>query len=270
LKTIPINTENAAYQELAALKTNRNKRKRMSLFLVESVQAIKMMLDGNRQARAVIVCRDRPLSGWARSAVESLRPETRYVLSETLMAGLSDREEPSELIVACDLVEKDLSELALTPSSVIVVIDRPSNPGNFGSIIRTSNALGIDAVVTTGHGVDIHDPAVIRSSLGAFFATPVIFEPSKEKLVQWIANRKATVPGLLVCGTDSKGDTALEAGSLSAPLILCVGNEATGLSSKLRETVDRVVSIRMRGKVDSLNVACAASIFLYEITRGRV
>jgi TrmH family RNA methyltransferase len=130
--------------------------------------------------------------------------------------------------------------------------------------VRSANAFGVDAVLVLGHGIDPWDPKVIRSSLGAVFHTPLAAVESLEELDAWLGPRREA--GMAVVGTDSAGAVPLGEAGLRRPVAVVMGNEARGRS--LQERCDRLVAIPLGGQVNSLNVACAASIILHEIGRN--
>jgi TrmH family RNA methyltransferase len=136
--------------------------------------------------------------------------------------------------------------------------------GNLGSLIRSANAFGVDLFITHGHCVDLFEPKVIRSSLGAIFHTPVAHVESFDELSLFLGELKKTC-GLVVAGTDSTGSGTLGLSPLAPPVALILGNEAKGMSVRLKEITDEVFKIPLGGEVNSLNVACAGSIFFYAI-----
>jgi len=114
--------------------------------------------------------------------------------------------------------------------------------------------------------VDCYDPAVIRASMGSIFETQICHVDSLKELLGWVERLRESTPGLACVGTDSTGSSVASATEpLEKPVILLLGNEAKGLSVELKRAADRMVRIPMTGTVDSLNVACAASILMYEI-----
>lgn len=264
MKVQRISAENDVFQVLVSLRDNRQKRAKRGVIFVEGVTPINALADANPDTHAVAFARNTRLSGWAVDTIERLAPETGYELAPDLMQRLSDRAEPSELIVLAARPRGELRQIETDRRLAAAVVDRPANPGNLGSLIRSADALGMAAVVTTGHGVDIYDPRVIRASLGACFSTPVVHEPSVHRLLAWFDRVRAGDPPGRVIGTDSAGAVAIGDAALAPPLVMVFGNEATGLSANLREIVDETVAIPLSGRVDSLNLACAASILFYE------
>ena len=262
-----ITRDNATLQIVRSLKENRQKRSKRRQIFVEGVAPLNAAVGARLRADLVLVPARRRRSGWADDTIAVLDPPELYEVDDELFAGLSDREEPSQLIAVLPSPERPLA--AIAADGITAIVDRPANPGNLGSLIRSANAFGVDAVVSTGHGADIYDPVAIRASRGAVFATPVVHEPSITVLLEWIAAERSRLPALRLVGTDSAGARSIATAELQSPIIAVFGNEATGLSQTLREAVDEIVRIDLRGTVDSLNLACAASIVFYRITSNR-
>jgi TrmH family RNA methyltransferase len=160
-----------------------------------------------------------------------------------------------------------LAELSLPEKPFVLIFDRPSDHGNFGSILRSANSFNVDAIFVIGHTIDYYDPKVIRSSLGSIFHSKIVHIQSMQELEAWIAQQKQQ-NGLQVVGTDSTGSVSITDRKLETPLALVLGNEAKGISVALKNTCDFVVSIPISGAVNSLNVACAGSILLWDVYKN--
>jgi len=282
VQTVTIASRNDDFQVLVSLKTNRQKRTKRRQVFVEGVAIINQLVRAGLRVEAVAYAADtaggrrdgtRPrtgsLSDWAKHVIAATSPSVCYELAAELMRDLSDRENPSELIVVARRPDNRLPDDEASPGDLVVVLDRPASPGNLGSAIRSCDAFGVDLVIVTGHASDIWDPQCLRASLGAVFSVPTVHEPSSRRLIGWLDSQRLARPGFRVLGTDSGGELAIDSASVTVPLAVVFGNEATGLSQTLREYVDAVVSIPMRGSVNSLNLAAALSITVYEIDRRR-
>jgi tRNA G18 (ribose-2'-O)-methylase SpoU len=262
-----VNAENDLFQILFALKENRRKRGELGEAFVESVAAIKLAAAAGIDFARFAYADPETLSGWARDLIAGHPGAQRIRMAKPLLDRLSDKDEASELIATVRRPALRLEDAALPAEPLILILDRPSSPGNLGSAIRSADAFGADLVVTTGHAADIYDPAAIRASLGAVFSTAVVHEESSSALEAWLAGLKSGKGALRVIGTDSGATASISEGALSRPLAILLGNEAKGLSVRLKAFVDLMVRIPMVGSVDSLNLACAASVFLHEATR---
>lgn len=266
MKPLYISKENSTYQILHALKSNRRKRKQLREVFVEGVSAIKHGVHAGMLVKRIISQDGRPLSSWARGLIDSNQQAQHLKLSKNLFDELSDRDDPSEIVVTLNLPSSRADERPSSQAPFIVVVDRPTNHGNLGSIVRSANAFGATQVATIGHGVDVYDPAVIRASMGSVFSTHVRQIESVKSLCQWLDRLRIQHPNLRVVATDSSGMslTALDEPT-SLPAVVLIGNEAKGLSLQLKEAADVTIGIPMIGSVDSLNVACAASIVMYHV-----
>jgi TrmH family RNA methyltransferase len=270
---LKISTENAEYQIIQALKLNRTKRAGLGEIFIEGIESIKQAFKAKLEITRIITGDAKALSQWGQEFIRS-NPAARFLeLSGPLYEKLCDRAEPSEMLVTVKQRPPTLGEFlqsspgrALPENPFFLLFDRPGDTGNLGSVIRSFNSFGGDALFILGHGVDIYDPKVIRASLGSVFFTPVIPLQSNEELNSFIADQKRR-NGLKVWGTDSTGSTPLSGVTLARPLLLILGNEAKGMSVALKQSCDETVSIPITGAVNSLNVASAASICMWEVFR---
>lgn len=268
-RTLQVSTANSAFQVLESLTTNRVKRHRTRTFLVEGVRPITTALARGWTFEAVIHESGVRLSSWAADVVARADAPIRYEMTPDLVARLSRKDEASELLALIRMPEDDLGRLPIGPALLAAVMDRPSSPGNLGTLIRSCDAFGLDGLVVAGHGVDVYDPATITASRGSLFALPVVQAASAAGVLAWVETARATLGRCDLVGADENGDTDLAAHDFSAPTVVVVGNETHGLSRAWREACDALVRIPMAGSATSLNVSVAASIVFYEATRQR-
>jgi TrmH family RNA methyltransferase len=247
--TRTIRSANAEFQVLQALTTNRQTRNREHAFVVHGVRNIDAAFAHGWTVRAALTPLGAKPSAWASGVVD--RVDDAVELAPALFDELAERDDRPEVLL---VVEK--RRAALVTTGVVTVLDRPANPGNIGTIIRTTDALGGSAVVVLGHAADPYDPRCVRASTGSFFAVPVI---EFDTLGAW------DVP---LVATDEHGDTSLD-DLPAAPVAYLFGNETTGLSRALRDRAERTVAIPMRGTASSLNVAAAHAIVLYAAVTSR-
>lgn len=265
-----ISTRNARFQQWQALLTNRNKRQRLREFVVQGVRPITIALEHGWRLRAVLFDADRTLSPWARGVVESATGE-RYALSRELIAELGEKAtDAPELVAVFEIPDDDLGRIPVAPGFLGVVFDRPTSPGNLGSIIRSADAFGAAGVIVTGHAADPFDSAAVRASTGSLFAVPTVRVSSPRDVLSWVEARRGRGIPIQLVGADEAGDGDVFDIDLTLPTLLLIGNETEGLSAGWREAVDRMASIPMTGSASSLNAANAASVVLYEATRQRL
>jgi tRNA G18 (ribose-2'-O)-methylase SpoU len=259
--TVRITTRNARFQQWESLLHNRTKRHRLGEMVVQGVRPISLAVEHGWTVRALVSDGRPRMSAWAAGLWGSTDAE-RVVMAPELVAELSEKDEPAELLAIVALPADDLT--GLDPSGVTVVFDRPTQPGNIGTLARSADAFGASGLVVTGHAADPYDPRAVRASTGSLFALTVVRAPSHRELLDW-----ARPAGVRVVGTDETGTVDLRAADLTGPLLVVVGNETTGMTSAWREACDELVSIPMAGSASSLNAATAGSIVLDEAARQR-
>lgn len=265
MKTINIGKENSTFQELYALKENRTKRIQQKKFFVEGVQNIKDAISNNWKIVNFIYQDYDSLSDWAKSVL-NLSCQN-YCLTENLMKKLSDKEDTSELLAIIEMKQQTDSTLSSNP--IIVLLDRPSKKGNLGTIIRSCDALYVEQIYFTGHAVDIYDPTVITSTMGSFFKVPFRFLNSNKEYEDLISKLKNQFDDFQIVATSLQTKTRVQDCNFTKPTLLLIGNEANGLSKHYIDTATQLVKIEMKSGIDSLNVACATTACLYEISRQR-
>ncbi|GAB3266659.1 TrmH family RNA methyltransferase [Kineosporia babensis] len=257
-----IASRNARFQQWQALLSNRNKRQRLRAFPVHGVRPITVALEQGWPVEAVLFDGERRLSQWARQVLERAGGE-RFALSSELIAELGEK--TAELVVVLSMPADELSRIEVAADFLGVVFDRPTSPGNLGSVIRSADAFGAGGVVVAGHAADPYDPAAVRASTGSLFAVPTVRVPSAGEVLAWMQS----APVQLI-GTDEHGDADVFDVDLTKPTLLLIGNETAGLSAAWRDAADRMVRIPMTGSASSLNAANAASVVLYEAKRQRL
>ena len=186
-------------------------------------------------------------------------------VDDRAIAALSDSVNPAGVVAVCRFLDVPLAD-ALTGSRLVAVCADVRDPGNAGTVIRTADAAGADAVVLAGEAVDLHNPKTIRASVGSAFHLPVAVAPDAAAAVA-----AARAAGLTVVAADGAGETELFAARdlLTGPTAWLFGNEARGLPPDLAELADHRVRIPIAGRAESLNLATAAALCLFESSRRR-
>jgi len=268
INTIKIRSEDNEFQHAEVLKRNRVKRSKNNKFFVEGVKSINLAIKNNWKIDTYLFS-DKKLSKWSRDILSSSTANKHIEMPLSLMNKLSDKEDSSELIALVEMKEDNLDRIKIKKDLFVLVIDRASNPGNLGTILRSCDSFEVDAVIMTGHSVDLYEPKTIQASLGTLFSIPVIRLESHNELIPWIKKVKAEMGTFNIVGTTIKTKKLIDEINFKKPLMLLIGNETSGLSSNYKEICDDLVKIPIAGSASSLNVACAASIFLYEISKQK-
>ena len=263
-RTLRISTRNATFQQWEALLSNRTKRQRAGEFLVQGVRPISLAVENGWEIRTMLMSDGPGMSKWARDVLETAGAP-RALVSSDLMRELGEKDDDApELLAVVALPADDLERLAVKANPLVVVFDRPTTPGNVGTLIRSADAFGAAGVIITGHAADPYDPKAVRASTGSLFAVPVARVSSHREVLEW-----ASKAGMQVVGTDEHAPVEITEHDLTGPTVLVMGNETHGLSAAWREACDQTVRIPITGAASSLNAAAAGTVALYEAARQR-
>ncbi len=179
---------------------------------------------------------------------------------EALLAQIAKRDNPQTVLGAYRQRSAELAELR---GDFFVALDGVRDPGNLGTIMRTADAVGANGVILIGQTCDPFSIEAVRASMGSIFALPFA-RASFEDVSAW---RRAN--GVLMVGTSLKGHAPHDAFNAARPVIILMGNEQSGLSEVMETQCDALVRIPMRGRADSLNLAAATAVMLYDVWRRR-
>ncbi|HWZ61355.1 MAG TPA: RNA methyltransferase [Gemmatimonadaceae bacterium] len=234
----------------------RKARERTGAFVAEGVRAVEELLRSSLTVRGVLVS---PAFDDAalRSALEQ-RGVPITAVDERTFATAADTESPQGVLAVAEAPVRTMEDIEANGSGVcrVLALDGVQDPGNVGAIIRSAAAFGITATIALPGTVDLWNAKVVRSAMGAHFVHPAFAAP-------WEAlDGFRAASGIPLWGADA-GGTAIAA-PYPARLVIVVGNEGNGLSAEARARADRLVSIPVR-QVESLNVAVATGILLYEL-----
>ena len=263
-----VSSRNAAFQQWESLLGNRTKRHRAREFIVQGVRPISLAVEHGWRVRTLLHGPG-PRSRWADETLGRVDAE-RAELTPDLLRELGEKDEDTpELLAVVEMPEDDLARIPVGHDALVVVFDRPTSPGNVGTLIRSADAFGASGVVITGHAADPYDPRAVRASTGSLFALPVLRAAGHREVLDWVeAVRRDGIP-IEVVGTDETGEVEIADADLTGARVLVVGNETVGMSAGWRDASDRTVRIPISGAASSLNAASAATVALYEASRQR-
>lgn len=254
--------QNPVVKAAAELKQKKH-RQQQGLFLAEGLRTVEEAV--REQAAESIFYT--PIEDERTRAVleEAAAQQVKlYCVSEAVMKKIADTETPQGIIACCRMQEARLEEL-LASGKMLLVLDRVGDPGNVGTMLRTADAAGIGGVVLLKGSVDAYSPKVVRSTMGSLFHVPVLSGISEEAFV-----RAAQRAGYQLLVTALDGADNLYKAELSGRIAFVMGNEAGGVSSSLLQAADKRVYIPMLGRAESLNVAMAAGIVMFEALRRKI
>ena len=240
-------------------------REREGLFLAEGPQAVSEAVAhrpdavqdlyfeaqasaskaGSRQAAVLDAARDSGLS-------------IREVSHEVLVA-MSDALVPQAMVAVCRPIDVQLDAVLGERPRFLVILTNVRDPGNAGTVIRGADAAGADAVLLSDSSVDIYNPKVVRSTVGSLFHLPIVTGVPIAVLLD-----RVRAAGLVLLAADGSGDTLLADIDLARSHAWVMGNEAWGLEPDVRAVCDAIVRVPIYGKAESLNLAMAATLCLYQ------
>ncbi|KRQ87344.1 23S rRNA (uridine(2479)-2'-O)-methyltransferase [Caloramator mitchellensis] len=185
----------------------------------------------------------------------------KYEVEDAVIKELSDTETPQGIIAVCIKTDYDLEVL----KDFAVIIDGVQDPGNLGTIIRTADAAGADAVIIVKGTVDVYNSKTLRSTMGSIFHLPVIYIDEFETSIDILKQK-----GFKVYATDLTAKSYIYDFDFKQKTAIIIGNEANGIPQSHIELATDKIKIPMIGRAESLNAAMASSILLYEVVRQRI
>lgn len=183
--------------------------------------------------------------------------------TDVVLATVSDTVNSQGIIVLAERPTAEVEDILLS-GNLIVCLNEVRDPGNFGTILRTAEAAGVTGVVAMKGSVDAYSPKVLRSAMGSAFRLPIATGVSVEGLMEHL--HKA---GLQIVAATADGEMIYHDVNWLNPTMVVLGNEATGVSDELLEMSDERIRIPLRSPVESLNVAAAAAVILFEAARHK-
>lgn len=271
-REIPLTTRGKSYsshdKSLQSLKlltlardlSRRKAREKRSMFVAEGVRSVEELLRSHLAIRGALVApqlSEAPRGAALRRQLEQSAVEIMEV-SEKDFRSAAETDSPQGVLAIADIPRQTLDTLQVPTVCRILVLDGIQDPGNVGTIVRTAAALGATATIALPGSVDLWNPKVIRSSMGAQFHHPAL-HASLEEALSFLSRQSIELWAADTGGAPLGGTPAPER------LAIALGNEGAGISSSLRERAEKTVSLPISGAVDSLNVAVAAGILLYEL-----
>ncbi len=255
---------NPVVKELRALHLKKE-RAESGLFLAEGLKLVTDALEESWPIRTLVHAsrvKDQPL---VKRAVATARARGALVLevSDEVLTKICRRDNPQMVVAAFEQRLRRLADLT-TPTGVWVALEGIKDPGNLGTVVRTVDSVGASGVILLGDVTDPFALEAVRATMGSLFHVPLI-AATLDEFAAWKRAR-----GIPVWGTHLRGAVDYRSVDWPETCVLMMGNEQSGLSDAHVEVCDGIVKIPMAGKADSLNLAVATAVMLYEIRRARL
>lgn len=263
MEIISITSSSNSLLKRMRLIQSRSGREKEGCFLIEGVKLFDEAVKHGVDIQDVVITESLLASGFAAGQYRDVLDKV-IVVEDKLMSSLATTETPQGLIASAAFKRSQVDDLFVGTAPLVVVGDRVQDPGNLGTIMRTALAFGATGLILTKGSVDAFNPKVVRAAAGALFTLPFIENVSVQNAVKHCRERELSVLAL-----SADGSTQLHEVDLKIPTALLLGNEANGLERTVEQDADVVVSIPMAEKSESLNVAIANAVVLYEASSQR-
>lgn len=265
MRVTPITSlQNPRIKDLVRLQ-KRPYRDERGVIVVEGYREVKRMLDNGRRPTALFFApgfyQGQNESDLVRRCAEA--GAELFECSNEAFAKVAYRDRPEGLIALTPQVHRRLDELFVPERPLLLVAESIEKPGNLGSLLRSADAAGVHAVVVCDRCTDIHNPNVVRSSIGTLFSLPVV-EATTDETLAWLRARRVRV-----LAATPRAEQEYTECDMTKGVAIVVGTEKFGLSNRWMNEADERVRIPMLGQIDSLNVAAATTLLLYEAVRQR-
>ena len=251
-------TQNQRIKHLLLLQQKSAQRRADGLFVVEGRREVEHCLEAGFTLRSAFVCEE------IDEAPLSLPQDVEVVpVSRNVYERIAYRGGTEGIVAVVEVRKAELTDLKLSSSPLIVVLESVEKPGNLGAVLRSADAAGADAVIVCDPLTDLYNPNLIRSAVGALFTVPCV-ACSTEECISFFKEK-----GIQILTAQLQDSKLYYDTPMTGPTAIVMGTEATGLTDQWREAADAHIRIPMLGQLDSLNVSVSAAILLYEAVRQR-
>lgn len=255
-------TSNARVKNIVQLQKKAKERKRQGLFVVEGRKMIEEILRDAPAAIAELYVTEEYLAQEEQAA--ALMGISYELVTEHVMNAMTETMEPQGAVAVVRMPKYDKTALLEKENGTWVALEDLRDPGNLGTILRTSEAAGVTGIILSGGSVDIYNPKVIRSTMGAIFRMPHFYAEDFLSELEGLKQGGATLYAAHLAGKQYYDEPTYE-----GKTVILIGNEAKGLSAEAAKEANCLVKIPMEGKAESLNAAVATALFVYEVYRKK-
>lgn len=248
-------TSNSQVKKLIGLKNKAQDRRKQGVFLVEGM---KMYRETPKDRIVSIYIEEKFSELYGNEIVEDYT-----VVSDSVFKQISDTVTPQGILLVVRQKQVELEKiLTKDKKQLFIVLENLQDPGNLGTIIRTAEGAGVSAIIAGKSTVDIYNPKVIRSTMGAIYRVPYIISDNLKSEID-----KMKKNGVLVYAAHLQGNNYYDDENYDTSTAFIIGNEAKGITDELAANADKLVKIPMCGKLESLNASVAAAILMYEASK---
>ena len=254
--------QNPSVKNLVKLSKARE-RKAQNLFVVEGARELSLALAGDYSIQEVYVCRELFQNTRYPNVLDTIVNYRIIEITPQVFEKVSYRKSSDGLIALLQPKLHTLSNIQLSETPFVIILESVEKPGNLGAILRTADAAAVDAVIVCDPHTDIYNPNVIRSSVGALFTVQTAVCTSEEAM-EWLHKHSIASYAAELEAAEWYQDI-----DYRCPSAIVMGTEAEGLTSSWLNYATKRIKIPMRGKIDSLNVSVSTAVLTFEAMRQR-
>ena len=244
---------------------DRRWRDRLERFPVEGYREVLQALQSSVEIESLLICPPYFLGENEDSLIQLAAQRAAEIqeVGKDAFLKISYRDRPDGLLAIAKPMHWGLGDIELSKQPLIVVVEAIEKPGNLGTILRSADAVGTDGVIVCDPVTDIYNPNVVRASIGTLFTRPVV-QAGAAQSIEWLRENDFTIVATSPDAAANYTDT-----NLAGNIAVVMGSEQYGLSDLWLKQASRRIAIPMLGRADSLNVAMATTLVLYEVLRQK-
>lgn len=259
-KVVQVGMQHEIVKEVNGL-INNTRPNPNKLFVIEGIWALQKAMKYNLEIDSFVFCEEYIFSNESHKIIEEYAnlSHNSYIVSKKVFLKMSERDNPDGLIAVCKLPRFTLEDIKLKENNLVVILDGLEIPGNIGTIIRTVDGVGADGVILCNRKARLTHPKLIKSSQGSNFTVPIV-EGEFGDIYKWLKNNNFNI-----YLTDTRAEKEYHQFDYKGRVAIVAGSERYGISREWYDDQNiNMLSIPMYGDCDSLNVAIATTIVLYE------
>ena len=253
--------QNATIKQVASL-LQKKQRKEQNAFLLEGFKCIQAAVKSGFPIKQLFFEHAvlSELEGQLLIEIAKKQGTALFQVPQSIINRLSDSKTPQPIVAVLEDFSCKLSEIQLPGNAMVLVLDGINDPGNLGTIIRTADAFGIEGVILNQSCADIFSPKTLRATMGSLFHLPVIVNMPNQAIVTWLQENS-----FQIAASAADAQLTMQEANFSSRTALIMGSEAHGVSDYFFKQANFKVSIPMKGRAESLNVAIATALLLYSV-----
>ncbi len=251
-------TSNVQIKQIIALLKKGKERKEQNAFVIEGRKMFEEICQEKSRVVKAYFSDSYVKAGYADEAMKTVPYE---VVADSVFDAMAETVTPQGVLAIVKMPEYSLEEM-IDKAGTLVLLENLRDPGNLGTIIRTAEAAGVSGVILSKESVDIYNPKVIRSTMGAVYRVPFLYVEDFQTLL-----KELRAKDVRLLAAHLQGKKTFDKADYNGKVGILIGNEANGLTEEASELANEKVLIPMAGSVESLNAAVAAALLMYEAFR---